>query len=246
VSCGLLEPDRVLPYLDAVLKRHPNISVVGVAGPGDPFCDPAQTIGIMRQIHQTHPDLLLCLSTNGLRMADYVGEMIAAGVTHVTLTVNAVEPAIGQRIYAWARIGDKLYRGREAAALLWARQQESLLRLKEFGVTVKVNTVVIPGINSDHIEAIAECLRGFAVDLMNCIPLYPVVGTPFEHIATVSGPELERIRAAAAKHVPLMRHCVRCRADAVGLLHSDRFCEFEEFMSHQEVETMPTSWRSMA
>ncbi|HOO89350.1 MAG TPA: radical SAM protein [Syntrophales bacterium] len=241
VSCGLLEQDDILPYLDTVLKRHSNIAVVGIAGSGDPFCNPVQTMDIMRQIHQAYPDLLLCLSTNGLNIVDYVDELGPAGVTHVTITINAVEPAIGQKIYAWMRIGETFYRGREAATLLWTRQQESLLKLKNCGITVKVNTVVIPGVNSDHIETIAECLRNFEVDFMNCIPLYPVPDTLFGHINAVTPSELAGIRLAVAKHIPLMRHCVRCRADAVGLLHFDRFHEFEKLLNHQEVETMSKS-----
>jgi nitrogen fixation protein NifB len=36
----------------------------------------------------------------------------------MTITVNAVDPAIGAKIYSWVRDGKIVYRGEEAARLL--------------------------------------------------------------------------------------------------------------------------------
>lgn len=55
-------------------------------------------------------------------------------------------------------------------------------------------------------------------DILNCVPLYPVAGTPFEAIQPPTAPDVARIREEAAHHLPQMHHCTRCRADAVGLL----------------------------
>ena len=42
---------------------------------------------------------------------------------------------------------------------------------------------------------------------------------------------MEEIRGEAEKYVPQMRHCTRCRADAVGLLDEDRTEEFRSCLS---------------
>src|SRR5690606_2354112 len=109
-------------------------------------------------------------------------ELAEIGVSHVTITVNAVDPAISGRIYDWVRDGKVIYRGRQAAELLLARQLEAIRLLKEHGVTVKVNTIVIPGINDAHVPVLAATMKKLGVDLLNCMALLPSAETAFEHI----------------------------------------------------------------
>ena len=97
-------------------------------------------------------------------------------VSHVTITVNAVDPAIGAKIYSWVRDHKTIYRGEEAARILLERQLASIKALKAAGVTLKVNTILMPGINDEHVDVVAEQMRALGADVMNCIPLYPVAG----------------------------------------------------------------------
>jgi nitrogen fixation protein NifB len=163
----------------------------------------------------------MCISTNGLNLAEYIDDLAEAGVTHVTVTVNAVDPVVGQQIYSWARMKNATYRGIKAAELLLSRQREAIMGLKARGFVVKINTVVLPGINVDHIEAIAEEVAHLGADVMNCIPLIPVHDTPLEHMVAPTDQEMTRVRDFASLHIPQMYHCQRCRADAVGLLCSN-------------------------
>lgn len=218
VTKHIMEPGDVVSYLNALLKTRSDISVVGIAGPGDPLCDPERTLETIRAVRATHPDLLLCLSTNGLNLPAYIDDLAEIGVTHVTVTVNAVDPAIGRRVYAWIRMNGKLYRDLEAAQLLISRQSAAIVRLKEKGFIVKINTVVLPGINMGHIKGIAGYVAGLGADVMNCIPMIPVPNTPFSHLGTLPAGEIDRIRTLASLYMPQMYHCQRCRADAVGLL----------------------------
>jgi nitrogen fixation protein NifB len=142
-------------------------------------------------------------------------------VSHVTVTVNAVDPEIGEKVYAWVRDGIHPLRGREAATLLLNRQIEGIRLLKEHGVVVKINTILIPGVNEGHIEAVAEKMSELGVDILNCIPLMPVAGSVWEGLTEPSPELLNRERAAAGRFLPQMRHCTRCRADALGLLGGD-------------------------
>ena len=221
VTRCVLEPDNVIPYLEFLLRRRNDISVVGVAGPGDSLCDPERTLKTLRAVHAAYPRMLICISTNGLNLAGYINDLMEAGVTHVTVTVNAVDPFVGQHIYSHVTVNNRRYQGIEASALLLSRQKEAIKRLKTQNLAVKINTVVIPGINDDHVWAVAEEASELGVDVMNCIPMIPVEGTPFEQLGATTDREMDRVRNLASLYIPQMYHCRKCRSDAAGLLCED-------------------------
>jgi nitrogen fixation protein NifB len=130
VASAVLSPRQAALYMHGVMAREPSISVVGIAGPGDPLANPEETFGTLREIRKSFPDMLFCLSTNGLKLPEYVDELADNGVTHVTVTVNAVDPSVAQKVYAWVRDGKVIYRGRQAAELLLERQIEGIKGLK--------------------------------------------------------------------------------------------------------------------
>lgn len=218
VTKKILEPVQAEAYLDDVLQAHPRISVIGIAGPGDPLCDPDITVETISRVHRKHPQLLLCLSTNGLNAPDHVETLARLGVSHVTVTVNAIDPEVGQKICRWVKFQDNVLVGRDAATLLWKQQETAIRLLKAKGITVKVNTVLIPGFNLHEVTRIAKIAATMDVDLMNCIPLIPVAGTPFENLEELPQGDINEIRHSAGRFLPQMTHCVRCRADASGLL----------------------------
>jgi nitrogen fixation protein NifB len=214
----LLKPEEVGGYLEAALKRQPFISVVGIAGPGDPFATPDRTLKVLGIVRRAYPELLLCLASNGLNLVDYLDHLARLAVDFVTVTINAVDPAIGEKVCSHIRLRKQVLRGRDAASVLLARQLEAVARLKATGTFVKVNTVVIPGINAEHVRAIAARLAGLRVDLQNLIPLLPLPGTPLAHWPAPAPADMARLRRLAGHYLPQMHHCARCRADAAGLL----------------------------
>lgn len=218
VSSTILTPVQAAAYLAAVLERAKNIEVVGIAGPGDPFANADESLETLRLVREKHPDITLCVATNGLEVSTHADALASLDVSHVTVTINAVDPEIGKKIYAWARTGRKIYRGIDAARVILDRQLEGVKALKARGMTVKVNTVVIPGINDAHVTEVAECVSGLGANILNCIPLYHVAGTPFETIAPMKMERVEAIRDQARAYLPQMSHCGRCRADAAGLI----------------------------
>jgi nitrogen fixation protein NifB len=231
VSSAVLDPEQAVAYLERVLERAPHITVAGIAGPGDAFADPEQTLEALRLIRERFPEIILCLATNGLNLYPYVAELAALQVSHVTVTVNAIDPEIGGRIYAWARDGKIIYRGVKAAELLLQRQLEGIVALKKHGIVVKVNTIVIPGINDHHVEAVAKKMAELGVDIHNCMKMYPNAGTPFEDVPEPTAEMMTALQTEAEKYVPQMKHCTRCRADAVGLLEDDKSEEFRGCLS---------------
>ena len=222
VTSGILKPFQALEYTRQVLDKEPRITVIGIAGPGDPMANPAETLETMRLIRKEYPHMLFCLSSNGLAMPQYLDDLAELGVTHATVTLNTVDPAIGAQIYSWVRDGNVVYRGVAAAELILERQLASIAGLKARGLAVKVNTIVIPGVNDAHVQAVAVKASELGVDLMNLMPMHPNEGTPFGHLAEPTKAAIDALRAEAGPLVPQMTHCRRCRADAVGLLCNDR------------------------
>jgi nitrogen fixation protein NifB len=216
-----MKPVQAIEYLSGVLERIDNLSVVGIAGPGDPFANPDETLETLERVRETFPDKLLCVSTNGLNLAEYIPQLAKINVSHVTVTVNAVDPNVGAGVYEWIYYNKKTYRGYEGAALLLDRQTQAIRLLKEHGVIIKINTVVIPRVNEHHIPEISRYVSSLSADIQNCIPLIPVTGTPYESLEEPSPKIMRIIRAQTSLHIKQMSHCARCRADAVGLLGDD-------------------------
>jgi nitrogen fixation protein NifB len=230
--------------MDKVLAKEPRITVAGIAGPGDPFANGEETMATMRRVRKDHPDMLLCVSSNGMNIGPYIEELAEIEVTHVTITICAVDPAIGEKIYSWVNDGNVLYKGRQAAELLLSRQLAAVKKLKEHDITVKINCIVIPGINDHHIEDVAKTMKELGVDLLNCMAMFPNVNTPFGHIEQPGKETMEEIRAMAEQYLPQMRHCTRCRADAVGLLDDDKTDEFRSCLTAcTTIKPLPASQR---
>ena len=221
VTARLLSPEEAVDAALRAVAHMPHLSVIGIAGPGDPLADATRTLDTLATLREALPGMLLCLSTNGLALPLHADALAALGVGHVTVTVNAVDPAIGADVYNWVDDGGSRVIGQEGAALLLERQEKGVRRLKSLGVTVKINTVVSPGVNSDHVQDIAVAVASWGADLMNCIPLLPVAGTRFAGTATPGPDTMHRLRAEAGAIIPQMRHCTRCRADALGFLGED-------------------------
>jgi len=231
VTSTILTPEQALVYMGKVLDKEPRITVAGIAGPGDPFANAEATMETMRLINKNYPRMILCLASNGLGIGPYIPELAELNVSHVTITINAVDPEVGARIYSWVRDGKVAYHGRQAAELLLSRQLEAVKALKAHGITVKINSILIPGINGQHILKVAETMRDLGADLFNCMAMFPNVGTPFGSIPEPSKEDVAAMRTEAEKFLPQMRHCTRCRADAVGLLDQDRTEEMRGCLS---------------
>lgn len=238
VTSTILTPQQSLAYLTDVVARRPEISVVGIAGPGDPFANPEETMETLRLVRNKFPNLMLCVATNGLNVGPYIDEMAWLKVSHVTITMTAVDSKIGAEIYAWIRDGKRPLRGEAAASTLLTRQLEAVAELKSKGITVKINSIIIPGINDEHIPEIAKIAADLGADIMNCMPLVPVEGAIFSDLPQPDGLMTARVRLNSGLHMPQMSHCARCRADAVGLINEKMTGEQIKTLDHYANMTM--------
>ena len=226
VTSAVVTPHQAMTYLDYVLERVKNISVVGIAGPGDPFANPEETMQTLTLVREKYPEIMLCLATNGLELTPYIDELAELRVNHVTVTLNTIDYDIGALIYSFVRYGKKVLAPKTGMKILLERQLEAIEKLKEKGITTKVNTIILPGINEDHIEAVAKKMGELKVDILNCIPFYPNDGSVFSNMKEPSKEVVRKIRKKASKYIPQMYHCARCRADAIGILGEESNAEF--------------------
>jgi nitrogen fixation protein NifB len=225
-----LTPEQAAKKVLAVASTIPQMTVLGIAGPGDPLANPEKTFKTFELIAKTAPDIKLCLSTNGLMLPDHVDTIKRFNVDHVTITINMTDPEIGAKIYPWVYYRNKRYTGVEGARILSERQLQGLEMLTARGILCKVNSVMIPGVNDKHLVEVNRAVKSRGAFLHNIMPLIsaPEHGTVFG-LTGQRGPsaqELKVLQDSCEGEMNMMRHCRQCRADAVGLLGEDRSAEF--------------------
>jgi nitrogen fixation protein NifB len=230
VVSELLTPEQAVKKTLAVAAAIPQMSVLGIAGPGAPIANPARTFATFRGLAEKAPDIKLCVSTNGLALPECVEELAKHNIDHVTITINCVDPEVGAKIYPWIFWQGERIRGIEAARILIEQQQKGLEMLVAKGILVKVNSVMIPGVNDEHLKEVSKIVKAKGAFLHNVMPLiaeaehgtfYGIMGQ-----RSPSPAELKNLQDACEGDMNMMRHCRQCRADAVGLLGEDRGAEF--------------------
>jgi nitrogen fixation protein NifB len=214
VASAIISPKEALEVVRKSISLCPDITVAGVAGPGDTLATP-YALETFRLIKAEFPDIIKCMSTNGLLLPDFADEIIETGIDSLTVTVNAVDSDIESRICESITYHGKQYTGKEAAEILIENQLAGIGKVSAAGITVKINTVLIPQINADHVRDVAKTVSEAGAKIYNIIPLIP------QHkLAWCSAPGCDLIsktRAESEQYIKVFRHCQRCRADAAGI-----------------------------
>ena len=217
---------RILPVEDTVkvIRKArlmcPELTTVGIAGPGEALASP-HAIEAFRLVDEHFPDMIKCLSTNGLMLFEKAEELINIHMDSITVTVNAIDPAIQNHINQRIFYHDEWIDGVMAADILIRSQLAGIRKVSEAGVTVKINTVLIPGINDRHIETIAKTVAENGAKIYNIIPLIPQA--EMKHMRAPGCNEIDRARLAAGQYLDIFSHCRHCRADAVGKLGEEDY-----------------------
>ncbi len=133
------------------------------------------------------PDLEdLSLSTNATRLARHASELRQAGVSRINVSLDSLRPEVFQRIT----------KGKLEKVLA------GLMAAKEAGITpVKINMVVMKGVNDDEVESMVEfCLEhGFTLRFIETMP----VGDTGRN-ATDYYVDLGEVRQRLARHFDLI------------------------------------------
>lgn len=214
VASTVIKPEESIEVIQKSLELCPEIKVAGIAGPGDTLASD-YALETFRLIKQHFPDLVKCMSTNGLLLAEKAQEVIDADIDSLTVTVNAVDPEIEAKLNRGILWHGKYYTGVEAAEILIRNQLEGIRKVSAAGITIKVNTVLVIGINDQHIEEIAKTVKAAGASIYNIIPLIPQ-----HELKDYPAPTCDQIdgaRAKAQQYIDVFRHCQRCRADAIGV-----------------------------
>jgi nitrogen fixation protein NifB len=234
VTSKVLAPQEALEKTRQILADYPFIKVVAIAGPGDPLANEA-TFETFELIRKEFPEITLCMSTNGLLLTEKLQDMLRVGVSTLTVTVNAIDPEIQAKIVDHIVYHGKVYSGIEAAQIQIKNQLDGIKAAVDAGVVVKVNTVLIPGINDKHVVEIARKLNELGVYIMNVMPL--INQGAFADIEPPTAEERKAVQEVCEPYVMQMRHCRQCRADAYGLLAQDMSQMSEERRKVIKIET---------
>jgi nitrogen fixation protein NifB len=221
VASKILTPAEAMEKVREVMASEllaPLIKVIGIAGPGDPLAN-QETFDTFAMIGAEFPHLIKCMSTNGLLLPEKVELLNELGLCSLTVTVNALAPEVAAQIYSFINYHGRRLSGVEAAEILIANQLEGIRMAAACGMTVKVNTVLIPGVNDGEIPRLGRRIRELGATVMNIMPLIPQAD--FAHIAPPDQKRLEEMRTANERIIGQMKHCRQCRADAVGLIGRD-------------------------
>jgi nitrogenase molybdenum-iron protein alpha/beta subunit/MoaA/NifB/PqqE/SkfB family radical SAM enzyme len=226
VTTSVLKPEEALKRFLQVKEKVANLTVVGIAGPGDALANFEETKRTLELIREQDTGITFCLSTNGLMLPYYAQELIALGVSHVTVTMNAIDPAIGARIYKYVDYLGVRYVGEAAAAILLSNQLAGIQLLTSQGVVCKINIVMLKGINDSHIPEVVKKAKELGATMTNILPMIPVMGSAFEKLEPAVEEELLQMRKQCGETLTQMYHCRQCRADAIGILGKDQAQEF--------------------
>lgn len=220
VTSRIMTPLEAAELYSECRRKMPYLTVAGIAGPGDPLANFDEVRMTLELIRRIDPNVILCLSTNGLLLPQRAEELYCLGVRYLTVTVNAISTHTGTQIYGSIQYEGRTFDGGEGFKLLLSQQILGIRSAALLGMTVKINTVVIPGINDVEIGSIFEKAREVGAMMGNLIPVIPLEGTPFSHIPQPSVQQMHTFKSVGARFLPQMMHCNRCRADACGKLNT--------------------------
>lgn len=214
VTSKVITPFESIDILSKALEICPEITVAGIAGPGDTLASD-YAIETFRMVRDKFPKLIKCMSTNGLLLYEKADEVIDAGIDSLTVTVNAVNPEIEAKLNKYIIYHGRKYEGVEGAEILIENQLKGIKKVASVGITIKVNTVLVPEINGEHIEEIAKTVKEAGATIYNIIPLIPRYELADQKAPSCS--QIDGARTKAGQYIDVFRHCQHCRADAVGV-----------------------------
>ena len=213
-SQGIMPPDQAVARAGEFLGAWGSEAIVGIAGPGDPLANP-ETFEVLRRVRNMNPSARLCVCTNGLALPEHVDMLAEIGLESLSVTVNGVTPEVVSAMQPRLVLQGKVTSGLEAGTLLLERQVRGIARAVELGMSIKINTVVAPGINDHQVVEVAKRMAALGALVFNPMPLIPRAG-----FASLRAPDeylMNTLRTACAPYLHVFAKCKQCRADACGI-----------------------------
>jgi nitrogen fixation protein NifB len=214
----VLKPDAAAFEAASFVREWGGDSIVGIAGPGDPLAN-SETFETLEKVNRAVPHARLCLCTNGHLLPASLDRLKELNLRFLSVTVNAVCLSILEKIYAHVTDGERVLSGTDAVRILSENQLKGIGMAAEMGMTVKVNTVVIPGVNCGHVTEIARTVKGLGASVMNLMPLIP--GGRFRHHEAPGKDRMNELFEQCEPIIRMFRSCRQCGADARGIPGKD-------------------------
>lgn len=214
VTSAVLTPAEALERVKIALEKEPRIRVAAVAGPGEPLFSPA-TLQTLELVRKNFPELSLCLSTNGLLLEENLSAIYRLGVSTITVTLNTLREVTAHRLYTRISQHGRDLPLNQGIPLLLGEQEAGIRKAAELGLAVKINTVLVPGLNETEIREIAETVSRWGAVLMNILPLIPQA--KLQNVPRPSPAMIHEARTVGEQYLPQFTHCRQCRADACGI-----------------------------
>lgn len=128
----------------------------------------------------------LTLTTNGSQLERFAGELAAAGIRRINVSLDTLDPDRFAAITRWGRLAQVLA-GIDAAVLA--------------GLRIKINMVALKGVNDDEIETMLRWCgaRGFDLTLIETMPMGEIDG--YRHDQYVP---LSQVRADLERRLTLI------------------------------------------
>ncbi len=194
-------PDEAVAWIGDLVKGGKEIHGVNISGPGDPLADPNTLFFLLDLLKEKYPDCPAKLTTIGLNVAPLAADLASKGIIQVNLQVEAVSLDILKKIYAWIRPDKRTVPLPDAIAFLLQEQERAITALNDAGIRVNIQTTIYPGINDEHISAIAKKAASWGASSITLLPLQPV--SEEEKLEVCDAALLEAGKKAAAAHLEL-------------------------------------------
>lgn len=196
-----LLPDEAIAWIGDLLKGGKEIHGVNICGPGDALADPNTLFSLLDLLKEKYPDCPVKLTTIGLNVTPLAADLASKGIIQVNLQVEAVSLDILKKIYAWIRPDKRTVPLPEVIAFLLQEQERAITALKDAGIPVNIQTTIYPGINDEHINAIAEKAASWGASSITLLPFQPI--SEEEKLEACKAALLEKGKKAAAVHLEL-------------------------------------------
>jgi nitrogen fixation protein NifB len=214
-----MTPEQALIHLRKKRRIWGDSAVVGISGPGEPLANPEtfETLELIKSDYPSHP---LCLCTNGFLLRDKIVELVHLGIRVISITINGIAPEVVGILQPSIDLGDVALMGKTAATELIEAQISGLKMAVAAGIFVKVNTVLVDGINDSHMTILARSLAEAGAGIMNIMPVAPPHSR--SGLTPPKRKKVEDLRRECEEYLPQFRLCQQCRSDSVGIPGQDR------------------------
>ena len=200
-------------------NKNSNLKIIAISGPGEPLYN-EETFETLEMIQSLDIDCKLCLSTNGVLLNEKTGKLVNLGVESISVSMSGINPEVVARIYEWAIIDGAIMRDLRMAKQIYSRQLKGIQHASRNGLIVKVNTILIPGLNTGDIQPLAKQISSAGAVLQNIVPLVPYCTS--EELRPPTPNELKTARIIGSEFISQFHHCRQCRSDVVGIPGNDR------------------------